>query len=243
MRSWQTSIRGEIANLIKTKDFVKVWSSYDDIFITTNSDYMTPALRNIYMSNKSRKLLGRIPISQATMQTLFPLLFELLFKPSTVVRQRVDSVLAVSHYRHLICLHIRIGKNPTNPFDNAFTKRVNATKVMLDFTDNYLLNKSSSLVFITSDSGQAVSDVLHHYPNSSMTIVGPIVHIDRFDRRSTRICDGFIKAIADFYLLGECRTSFLSNSGFSLWANRRREKPNEELYIYNENSGKMGKIK
>jgi len=241
MRSYEKAIRSEIENTIKSKNFVDTWSSYDDIFISTNSDYMTPALRNNYMLNKTRDLLGRMPVSQATMQNLFSLLFELLFKPSISVRNRVDTILSASYHQHLICLHIRIGKNPTNPFDHAFTARNNITQVMLDFTDHYLVNKSSSIVFVTSDSGQAVSDVLHHYPNLSMTIVGPILHIDRFDRRSPTVCDGFIKVISDFYLLGECQVSLLSNSGFSSWANRRREKPNEELYVYIENARQMRK--
>ncbi|CAF2041852.1 unnamed protein product [Rotaria magnacalcarata] len=234
MASWQTAYRSQISDIIKSKNFVEVWSEYDDISISTNGDYMTPALRNNYMKNKTRQLLGQMPLSHATMQTLFDLLFELLFKPSVPVRNRVDSILANVYHRHLVCLHIRVGKNPTNPFDHAFTARVNATQAMIDFTDNYILNKSLPVIFVTSDSGQAVSDVLQHYPNSSMTIVGPILHIDRFDRRSPTLCDGFIKAIADFYLLGECQTSILSNSGFSSWANRRRESPYQDLYSYNE---------
>ncbi|CAF3400756.1 unnamed protein product [Rotaria sp. Silwood2] len=242
MPSWQKTYRTSISNMIQSTDFVKTWLPYDDIVIATNSDYMTPALRNSYMLNKTRQLLGRIPVSQATMQTLFALIFELLFKPSVAVRNRVDSVLVNSRHRHLICLHIRIGKNPTNPFDHSFTARANTTKAMIKFIDNYLLNKSSSLVFVAADSGQAVSDILRHYPKSSMTITGPILHIDRFDSQSPTICDGFIKVIADFYLLGECKTSLLSNSGFSSWANRRRENPNEELYYYNEKLEEMRKV-
>jgi hypothetical protein len=241
MGSWKKKFQNEIANTIQSKDFAQIWSSYDDVIISTNSDYMILAFRNSYMSNKTRDLFGQIPRTEMTMQALFAFLFEFLFKPSISVRKRVDTILFASQHRHLICLHIRIGKNPTNPFDHAFKTRGNTTKVMLDFTDHYLLNKSSSLVFVTSDSGQAVSDVLHHYPNSSMTIVGPILHIDRFDRRSSTVCDGFSKVIADFYLLGECQTSLLSNSGFSSWANRRREQPNAELYFYNERSTQMRK--
>jgi hypothetical protein len=242
MRSWQKQYRTEIANTIKSKNLVELWSSYDDIFISTNGDYMILALRNSHMIDKARSLFGRIPLSQATMQTLFPFLYELLFKPSIEVRKRVDTILSSSLNRHLICLHIRVGKNPTNPFDHAFTGRVNTTQAMLSFTDDYLSKtKIPSLVFVTSDSGQAISDVLRHYPNSSMTIVGPILHIDRFDRRSSTVCDGFIKVLADFYMLGECQTSLLSASGFSTWANRRREKPHEELYIYNEKAKQLRK--
>ena len=239
MRSWQKAYRNEIADTIKSKNLIELWSSYDDIYISTNSDYMLLALRNAHLMNQTRKLLGRIPSSQATMQNLFSFIYELLFKPSLAVAQHVDRILFVSHDYHLICLHVRIGKNPTNPFDHAFTARVNTTQTMLDFTDRYTLNKTSPFVFITSDSGQAVSDVLRHYPQSSMTIIGPILHIDRFDRRSSLICDGYIKVLADFYMLGECQTSLLSRSGFSSWANKRRTNEYENLYFYNENSRSM----
>ena len=242
MRSWQTAIRAKTAETISSKDIVEAWSAYDDVYITTNSDYMTPALRNKNMHSRTRNLLGRIATSQASMQTLFPFLYELLFKPSRSVRNRVDTILSASSNRRLICLHIRIGKNPANPFDHAFTARTNTTHTMLNFLDRYLVNKSSSLIFVTSDSAQAVSDVLHHYPNSSMTVVGPILHIDRFDRRSSTICNGFEKVMADFYVLGECQTSLLSKSGFSHWANKRRKNGNEELYIYNEHVKQMRKI-
>ncbi|CAF4441270.1 unnamed protein product, partial [Adineta steineri] len=60
MRSWQTAIRNEIANTIKPKDFVQIWSSYNDIVISTNSDYVTPALHNKFVLNQTRKLLGRL---------------------------------------------------------------------------------------------------------------------------------------------------------------------------------------
>ncbi|CAF1634371.1 unnamed protein product [Adineta steineri] len=230
--SWPATARTIMANTVKSEDFVKQWSAYDEVWISTNSDYMTSALHNPYLSSRTRTLLGRFPRTQVKMQTLFALLFEFLFKPTLPVQIRVNSILAAAYHHHLICLHIRIGKNPTNPLDYAFTTRGNTTQHMLNFLDMYLLNYSSPFFFVTSDSGQAISDVLHHFPNSSMTIAGPILHIDRFDRKSSTICDGFIKAIADFYVLGECQTSLLSRSGFSSWANHRRLKPNENLYYY-----------
>ena len=241
MPSWQTKHSAEINAMIKSKNFVQAWSSYDDIFISTNSDYMMLAFRNDHLLNETRALLGRLPVSQLIMQTLFALIFELLFKPASKVIQRVNAVLAASLHRDLICFHIRIGKNANNPYDHAFTARANTSQAMIRFTDTHLSNKSSFIIFVTSDSGQAVSDVLHHYPTSSMTVVGPVLHIDRFDRQSPMLADGFVKVIADFYLLGECHTSLLSTSGFSAWANRRRKTPQERLYFFNEKLGEIRK--
>ena len=234
MPSWQTKHKAEIHTMIKSQNFVQAWSSYDDIFISTNSDYMMLAFRNNHLLNETRALLDRLPVSQSSMQALFALIFELLFTPTSKVIQRVNAVLAASLQRNLICFHIRIGKNANNPYDHAFTARVNTSQSMIRFADHHLLNKSSYLIFVTSDSGQAVSDVLRHYPASSMTVVGPILHIDRFDRQSPTLSDGFVKVIADFYLLGECHMSLLSSSGFSAWANRRRKNPQEHLHLFNE---------
>lgn len=242
MRSYQLTYRGYITRLIHFENFTQIWSAYDDIYLSTNLDYMRLVFHNKHMSKKIQELFGRLPVSQLTIEKSFAFFFELLFKPSIAVEQRVNSILYSSIHRELICFHIRIGKNPTNPFDAVFTSRVNMTRAMIDFTDRYLQTRNSSLVFVTSDSGQAISQVLNHYSNSSMTIVGPILHIDRFNRRSSAVCDGFVKVLADFYLLGECQTSLISKSGFSMSANRRRIHANENLYTFNEKVRQIRKV-
>jgi hypothetical protein len=222
-------------NTINSENFVQAWSPYDDIWITTNTFHITSAFSNKLISNETRKLLGRLPLSEATTESLFALLFQ----PSLAVRKQVDVILRASYRRHFICLHIRIGKNPTIPSDNAQPLKINTTETMLQFVDENLLDKPLPLIFVASDSAEAVSDVLQHYPDSSMTNVGPIVHIDRYDKRSPTLCDGLIKAIADFYVLGECETSVLSRSGFSGWATHRGENPKKQLHIYDEKSNSI----
>ncbi|CAF4166939.1 unnamed protein product, partial [Adineta steineri] len=76
--SWPATARTIMANTVKSEDFVKQWSAYDEVWISTNSDYMTPALHNPYLSSRTRTLLGRFPLTQVKMQTLFALLFEFL---------------------------------------------------------------------------------------------------------------------------------------------------------------------
>ncbi len=50
-------------------------------------------------------------------------------------------------------------------------------------------------------------------------------------------CDGLVKVITEFYILGECRTSLLSRS------NRRHLNPNDQLFIYDERLKRMNRIK
>lgn len=239
MASWQKEYRIKMINLIKNENFVELWSSYDDIFMTTNADYLSIVLQNRHYPIQLKNLFGRFKLSEISLSRLFPFLFDFLFQPKLSVRQRVDVILGAAIDRRLICFHIRLGKNPSNPFDHQFQQRENTTRSMIDYVDRHLWNQSESLIFVTSDSSQAIADVLYHYPTNAMTIVGPLLHIDRFDRRTKYLEDGFQKVFADFYLLGECQILIASHSGFSSWANRRRTNFTSNYFIFNEKSQKI----
>lgn len=241
MASWQSAYRTQITELIRSKDFVRAWFTYDDVVLSTNADYIVHALKNPFVSKQVQHLFNQTSVARVTMENLFPFLYEFLFQPSVSVRRRVDVILGAAMNRPLVCFHIRLGKNPSNQFDYAFRSRENTSQVMMQYVDQHHWNQSEPLIFVTSDSSEAIADVLHHYPTSSMTIVGPILHIDRFDRRTARTCDGFEKVIADFYVLGECQSLFASRSGFSRWAHRRREHFNSNFFIFEEKSGRLQK--
>ena len=79
--------------------------------------------------------------------------------------------------------------------------------------------------------------ILEKYSSKkSISIPGPIIHIDRLSSTysSNEQCQGFLKVISDFYVLGECHTLIMARSGFSEWANRRRYLINQyhQLYLY-----------
>ena len=237
MPLWPKSIRQTMTHLIQSEDFISLWSKYDDIHITTNGFYITDALQNPLIN--ASWLLGTLPAQLATQQSLFPLLFELLFKPKPIVYQAVDSILRRNH-QQLTCLHIRLGKNPSNPHDIKFPHRINMTTIMLDFLakNSFLVNLKKTLLFIASDSEQAIKDVFRKYPKVSVNVPGPIMHIDNHDNRNVSarraLCAGLVKVLVEFYTLGECQYSLLSRSGFSLWANKRRVNPDEHLYVFDE---------
>ena len=243
MPLWPKFIRQNMTRIIQSEDFVSLWSSYDDIYMSTNGFYVTDALRNPYLNVSW--LLGSLPLKQATQESLFPLLFEILFRPKLLVSHAVERILR-RNYQRLTCLHIRMGRNPSNPRDVRFPRRINLTEIMLDFLvkNPFLITPNETILFIASDSEQAIKDVARHYPDSSITVPGPIIHIDNQDSQNMSmrqtLCDGLVKVIVEFYILGECHYSLLSRSGFSLWANRRRFKPTEHLYVYND---KLQRIK
>ncbi|CAF2390054.1 unnamed protein product [Rotaria sp. Silwood2] len=231
-----------MTRIIESENFIALWKSYDDVWISTNGVYITAALRNPFVN--SSRLLGRLPLAKGTQQLLFPFLFELLFKPTRVVSQGVEQILRTKH-KQLTCLHIRLGKNPSNPLDPAKPARINMTRKMLDFLyDNpSLASTQGTLIFVSSDSDRAITEVRQHFPNSSITVPGPIMHIDHHNKKTVReydkkkICAGLVKALTDFYVLGECQVILLSYSGFSAWANRRRSNPNDKLFMYYDRLG------
>jgi hypothetical protein len=226
---------------IESEDFITMWKPYDDILITTDAYFITPALSNPYTN--SSWLIGRLPLREATQERLFPLLFELLFKPSHATVQAVDAIIQLP-YRKLICVHIRQGRNPTNPLDNIFPTRTNITSIVIDFIRNDIpiVKLNHTRIFVTSDSDQAIADVSDQFPNLTVTVPGKIMHIHYVGRSKNQtlstkeIYDGFIKTFVEFFVLGECDVSILSHSGFSSWATRRRIDADGTVFVYQDHT-------
>jgi len=130
---------------------------------------------------------------------------------------------------------MRIGKNPTIINDKILPHRDTMVEDILEFVEkNSTINNKKSLIFITSDSMEINEYILNkYYPSQAIAIPGPIIHIDRLSS-SNEQCQGFLKVISDFYVLGECDTLIMSRSGFSEWASRRRYLKNQfnQLYLY-----------
>ncbi|CAF4668055.1 unnamed protein product [Rotaria sp. Silwood1] len=225
---------------ISSTNFITEWSQYDDIYITTNGDYITPALANKHIQNLVSLL--NLSYNESSQARLFPLLYELLFLPTKQVMNLVDQLLIKlndekSFKKQLICLHIRVGKNPSMATDKQLIYRDTIVEDILQFVDKNLTINKNSMIFITSDSMNINQYILNKYNTSqSMSIPGPIIHIDRLSSSysSNEQCQGFLKVISDFYVLGECDTLIMARSGFSEWASRRRYLINQfnQLYLY-----------
>lgn len=216
--------------------FPEKWSHYDDIEIQTNLDFVTPVFMNARLrQNLIINVFSRIVSPErANINTMFPLLFEVLFKPSSRVAKLIDPFLTMANERKkaFLCLHLRIGLNPSNPKDFVIKGRSTIANDTINFLKkSEKLQNQSLLLMVISDSSAAVVQVLQHFPNRSYTIPGPILHIDRPADHINR-CDGFSKVVGDFFMLGECHTSLLSNSRFSAFANLRRDNPYLNLYKY-----------
>ena len=226
----------QVLSNISSKNLSELWSEYDNIYLTTNSDYVTPVLKNPYFS----LIISQINIrsNESTQQILFPFIFELLFQPTSIVIEQLDKLLlkqSLNSNQSIICMHIRLGQNPTVPNDKKIPYRESIVNDMIKFIDKNI-SSSSSLIFAISDSYQIQQVISKHYDDDRLlSISGPIIHIDRYNTKiesNEMLYNGFLKVISEFYFLGECDTIIRARSGFSEWANHRRLNEYSNLYMY-----------
>ena len=218
---------------LSTGNLTAIWSNDDHVFLTTNGDYITPLLKNRFF----RSIISEIGIrsNESTQQDLFPFIFELLFKPTSLIANRLNTLLRHTSQQPILCMHIRLGQNPTIPNDAKLPYRQSLVSDMIEFIDRNLTDFRSS-IFVTSDSMGSLEILRNHYGSRHvLTVDGPIIHIDRPNRKAESmktILRGFFKVITDFYFLGECDILLMPRSGFSHWANLRRIHPYSNLYFY-----------
>ncbi|CAF0858323.1 unnamed protein product [Rotaria sp. Silwood1] len=211
------------------------WAKYDDIEIYTNLDLVSDIFRNPRIRNNTiiDMFLLNVPLEKLTLHSLFPFLFEILFQPSLEIINALQPIFQdIENGYTLTCIHLRMGQNPSNPLDASFGDRASAVEDIINFLNRTKLQKMrNTRVFVTSDSDQALSKIVHQFPSQTVTIPGPIIHVDRPANR-IHLLHGFLKVVIDFYVLGECDTSILTASGFSALANRRRTEPYQKLFKY-----------
>ncbi|CAF1993377.1 unnamed protein product [Rotaria magnacalcarata] len=179
--------------------------------------------------------LDNLPIERLTLHNLFPLFFEVLFQPTLEIVNALEPILQIIENGYtLTCIHLRMGKNPSNPFDALFQNRATAVDDILDYLNRTKLGrKRNTRMFVASDSEQALSSMFAQFQNQTISVSGPILHVDR-PTNAVNVVHGFLKVIVEFYLLGECDASILTASGFSALANRRRIDPYHNLFKYDD---------
>ena len=229
-------------NFIRSESFTKTFSLYDNIEIRTNLDLVPDIFRNPHLRNNKiiKMFLQDVPLAKLNMHILFPLFFEILFQPNINIVKALEPILeTIENGFTLTCIHLRTGQNPSNRFDAPFRDRVSAVEDILNFLDKTISNKEEhTRIFATADSDVALSKVVDHFGNKTITVPGPILHVDH-PRGVSDVHGGFLKVIIEFYLLGECHTSILMASGFSTLANRRRLEPYHNLFKYNHSTRRI----
>lgn len=228
---------------LKSTPFLDRWSKVDHVHIEINVDFIGEifANKNLQSHPIIAMFLKEMSESEANYQTLFSLFYEILFRPTERIVRVVDNLLINRSPEHLICTHLRIGENPSNPRDHPFEYRHQIAQTIQDFlsTNKFLERNPLWSLFVSSDSAEVTTQILERFSNRSFSIPGPILQIDLPVKVDCN--EGYIKVVADFYLLSECSIVVLTNSGFSAYANRRRFNPYANLYKYNQKQNRVQK--
>ncbi|CAF0944097.1 unnamed protein product [Rotaria sordida] len=91
-----------------------------------------------------------------------------------------------------------MGWNPSNPLDVRLQDRDLAVEDIIDFLNRTNLRKMQrTRLFVTSDSEQEVSKIVSQFPNQTITIPGPILHVDR-PTNATHLVRGFLKIVDNY---------------------------------------------
>jgi len=154
-----------------------------------------------------------------------------LFKPGPTMSNDIQNFFdTYIQNKTLVCAHVRIGKNPSNPLDGSKSQRTpNATKI-IDFLKQYN-NVRNYTIFVATDSDEVRAACYSELVNF-VTLNKPIVHVDRYGGMGkNKSCDGLYNAILEQRLLSLCDVLLLTQSNFGGIASYIRGRG--VLYIYN----------
>jgi hypothetical protein len=242
---------------LSLKDY-KMLKSFDEeysvLYIQTNNIAYLDIIARYPQFYQS--LFNRFQLKQEHIHiiTLYPLFYQLLIKLKPHLQQKLDR-LNLNNYPTgktesiflkfqfifcidlnidngpLLCGHLRIGRNPSNPKDVVFPHRERMNTTVL----NFLLSRPGR-VFVTTDSREVQQLARKLFsksetnPSRLIEINGTIAHIDR--DWNYLGCESLEKTILDFHALSHCDLAVISKSSFGHLAIMRRIKPYEELYLY-----------
>lgn len=156
------------------------------------------------------------------LHSIFTLIYELLFKLKPHTQSHMTDISQRYNLKSLHCAHIRIGRNPSNPNDVIFPKRERMNTTVIAFLKN--ISKLNETIFVSTDSEQVQIYARKQFQSRLLTIDGLIRHIDRSGKKLA--CDGFEKAILDFYMISQCHTMIMSKSAFRFVHNKKRNRLN-----------------
>ncbi|XP_060572716.1 uncharacterized protein LOC132730747 isoform X2 [Ruditapes philippinarum] len=152
----------------------------------------------------------------------YNMILNLLFQPKDTLMSFLDNLIDQNvKEKYLVCCHIRVGKNPSIPQDNAFGEfeKPNETivfKYLKRYTDpdKYVIYLASDSLYVRSEFWKIFKNGIH--------IDVPIIHVDRLGthkHNEKEACDGLKYVLIEQYLLSTCDILILTaDSGFGKYA-------------------------
>ena len=222
-------ILSNVSNILThNKSIDGIWPE-DVLYWATNRDYFYQLSNNVHLRKKF-KSYGIMTKYNIKLETLFPLLYEILFRPVRQIEDEIDKFKARRTHQPVVCAQIRTGQNPTIPDDKYLPGRRNISETIFSFID---ANFSTAQIFLTTDNERVVGQAQQRYGQRLIYVPGEITHLDRSTNVDQKLCREQDKLFTDFYLLGElCDVSIISNSGFGFWGNLRRFRAFEQLFVF-----------
>uniref|UniRef100_A0A2C9KND1 Peptide-O-fucosyltransferase n=1 Tax=Biomphalaria glabrata TaxID=6526 RepID=A0A2C9KND1_BIOGL len=225
------------------------------IYVRTNSDLIYHVTDNKFYADIARQWSGL-----RDLRSRFFWSWHELMKPSTNLTSRLQSILGSEFIKRkgldlsldditplfsvgnksLICAHVRVGKNPSNPKDEPFIAITDEDiPKLFDFMKKKDTN-SSAYFFIATDYIGVRRQAQNFFGTQYIDYGGLISLIDR-QRGDKNSCQGFESALLDQAILSLCDVLVISRSGFSIKAAHMRNSTapvyvidNKEVSVFEE---------
>ncbi|XP_045178208.1 uncharacterized protein LOC123538304 [Mercenaria mercenaria] len=157
-----------------------------------------------------------------------------LFQPNQrILDDAVKLHMKTIRGKHLVCSHIRKGKNPSIPEDNKLPRGTPNETLIFDFLNRYSDDRKYT-IYIATDSDE-VRRLAEANIRSYININRTIVHVDRLGKLKKykeEACEGFGTVLFEQFLLSLCDTLVLTRSNFGVIAAYIRG-ISENLFLYN----------
>ena len=163
-----------------------------------------------------------------------------LFRPSQKMLEEAANFYNIKvQGKHLVCSHIRMGKNPTIPKDHKLLRGAPNDTRILEFLKRYDHSRKYA-IYIATDSDEVRRDALANI-KSYININRQIVHVDRrMNLTAVESCEGLYSATFEQFILTLCDTLVLTRSGFGAMSAYMRG-VSDNIFLYNPNTRTVGK--
>ncbi|CAL1544411.1 unnamed protein product, partial [Lymnaea stagnalis] len=189
------------------------------IYVQSNSDYYDKLRKNSIYSTLLNQWGGLV-----RRKARFTWAWRDLMKPSPLLLTHLERIMDPKirpiydlGNSPLICGHVRMGKNPTIPMDEALSFfTLNDLPLLYDFLQGKDKNRDA-FFFVASDFEQVRGKSRERFGDRLIDYGGKIIHIDR-QRGDRKACAGFEVALMDQLVLSLCDVLVICKSGFSKYA-------------------------
>jgi hypothetical protein len=186
------------------------------IFVKINSNLIYQLRKHIDIRGKYGWLLN------LSIPSVYNIILNLLFQPRNTVINFLDDFIDKNvKNKYLVCCHIRIGKNPSIPQDNAFSddEKPNET-IIFEHLKRYT-DPENYVIYLASDSLSVRKKFWNVFKNA-IKIDVPIIHVDRlakYKQNKKEACNGLKYVLIEQYILSICDILILTaDSGFGKYA-------------------------